>query len=197
MLSLQDGLQPTLHTPCPAEKPPDRSGPGVLPSPVAGRDGAQSTSRSGCTHGRDASPPHCPIPGGSRGPTQRGPTRSTSRRLGARRASVPCAAAAISPLAPRAVPARRRLRPGPAGLPRRLSVLPAACGSARPRPRVPPRPCPRRSRGRGVARGHVPGPAPLAADAENSRALPAQPGSGRPPRTDSTPRPARLSDAPN
>lgn len=172
--SLQDGLQPTLHTPCPAEKPLDRSGPGVLPPPVAGRYGGVEHLPVR-VHTRQGRPPllaYCPTPGGSRGPTQRGPTRSTSRRLGARRASVPCAAAAISASSSRR-PRPPPTPPGAAGLPHRLSLLPAACGSARPGPRVPPRPCPRRSRGRGVARGHVPGPAPPAADAENSRALPA------------------------
>lgn len=193
MLSLRDGLQPTLHTPCPAEKPPDRSRPGVLPSPVAGR----AAPGQGRPLGRDAPLPHCPTPGGSRGPTQRGPTRSTSRRLGARRASVPCAAAAISPLAPRAVPARRRLRPGPAGLPRRLSVLPAACGSARPGPRVPPRPCPRRSRGRGGGPRTRARPRPSGGRCGELARAPGPAPLGPPARTDSTPQPARLSDAPN
>lgn len=42
---------------------------------------------------------------------------------------------------------RRRLRPGPAGLPRRLSALPAACLSVRPGPQPSPDPALRGSRG--------------------------------------------------
>ena len=212
----------------PPERPPEPSMPNVLPPPVANRlasprataragMGAQSTSLWRCTHCRDPPPPARTVPPPEAAAARPradlpAPHTGASGRPGVgsprRRRDHP----AISPRRPRRVPARSRLRPGPARLPRRLSVLPAACGSLRPglapRTPVPPRPCPRRvtwpgggprtralPRPFGGRRGELaraPGPAPLrppAPDSETGRV-------GEEP-VPIILRPALLSDAPS
>lgn len=197
-LSLRDGQQPTLHNSCPQRDPPEPSMPNVLPpqtgSPVLVLQHGQGWGRRappGRGEHTAGNPPRTVPPPEAAAARPRAdlpaPHTGDSGRPGVgsprRRRDRP----AISPRRPRRVPARSRLRPGPARLPRRLSVLPAACGSVRPGlapwPPVPLLPCPRRvTWPRGGPRTRA-CPAPPAANAENSRALPAQPRSGRPPRT--------------
>lgn len=136
MPSLQDGLQPTLHTPCPAEKPLDRSGPGVLPPPVAGRYGGVEHLPVR-VHTRQGRPPPT-------SPTVPPPEAAAAQPSGDLPAPHPGAWGPAgrrfpapprrSPLAPRAVPARRRLRPGPPGCPTACHCCPLPVGLRGPGP---------------------------------------------------------------
>lgn len=107
-----------------------------------------------------------------------GPTRSTSQSFGAPgRLSPPPQRSPSTASLPR--PRRRGLHPGPAGLPRCLSVLAAVRPSVQPQlsPGTPaqPRPCPRGSRGQGGGQRTHARPRPSACRAQSSGALAAQP----------------------
>lgn len=159
-LSPPDGLQSTFYTRCPRRdpralgvsfQPQVRISSSVFPL-ERGQGWGRRGPPGGGTHPAGNPPPPPPPSHPRRQPqTRRRPTRSTSRRLGApgrRSPALPPPPPPPPPRSPLAVPARSRLRPGPAGLPRRLSVRPAPCRSVRPwlapRSRVRQRPCPRR-----------------------------------------------------
>lgn len=222
-LSPPDGLQSTFYTRCPRRdpralgvsfQPQVRISSSVFPL-ERGQGWGRRGPPGGGTHPAGNPPPpprQRPTPGGSRRPGADlpaphpgasglpgvGPPRCRRHRRRRRRdLPSPSPPAADSAPGPPGYPAACQSGPLPAGL----------CGPGlRPGPGSGSDPALGGSRGRGVARGHVPGPAPPAADAELARAP--GPAGSRPPARDGAaarvgeepvpilPRPARRSDAP-